>query len=87
MAFKRPFRGAWGREAEDYFCMQENLILFSLISMNNISFKLFYLLSALWKTRARKEIQASRQNIILIAQIWLKAEKLKGSKNRENHKD
>lgn len=59
-------------------------MLFSLISMNNTSFKLFYLLSVLWKTRPRKEIQASRQNIILIAQTWLKAEKY--FKSRENHK-
>lgn len=79
--------GHGGGKQKAAFCMQESLILFSFISMNNTSFKLFYLLSALWKTRHRKEIQASRQNIILIAQIWLKAEKLKDSKNRENHKD
>ena len=59
------------------FCMQENLILFYLIFMNNTSFKLFYLLSALQKTRPRNKIQASLQNIISITQTRLKAEKIK----------
>lgn len=80
IAFKRPFGG----KKQIVFCVWKNLMLFSLISMNNTSFKLFYLLSVLWKTRPRKEIQASRQNIILIAQTWLKAEK--DFKSRENQK-
>lgn len=46
----------------------------------------FYLLLSPRKIRSREQVQTNRQNIILIIQTWLKAEKLKVSKSREQQK-
>lgn len=59
-----------GKQKTLSICRKPDYIYFFYFHEQHIV-KLFYLLSALWKIRVSKKIQASRQNIILIAQIWL----------------